>query len=102
MTSRIRLLPERYAIRHHGKEVLLPPRAFSILAHVAAAKSMGISPHRIFDLEYQLDPSGGPLSGRHQIVVYRCLINRRIATLGLAIVSSKRGAGCVYELRRVE
>ena len=94
---RFSILKKRNAIRRNGSEVLLSPRQFSILERIARSK-FGISPQRIFHPEYSADPNGGPLTGRHSVVVQRTIINRKISTLGLKIVASKKGAGCVYSL----
>jgi hypothetical protein len=94
---RFTMLKRRNAIRRNGSEVLLGPRQFSILQRIAHSK-LGISPEQIFDAEYAADPNGGPLTGRHSVVVQRTVINRKISTLGLKIVASKNGGGAVYTL----
>ena len=94
---RFTMLKRRNAIRRNGAEVLLGPRQFSILERIARSK-LGISPERIFDAEYSADPNGGPLTGRHSVVVQRTIINRKLSQIGLKIVASKNGGGAVYTL----
>jgi hypothetical protein len=96
--DQVKLNDTRSEVSARGRTVFLPPLEFAMLKLVIHAPD-GISPAAIFNLQYQLDPNGGPTLGPRIVHQRRCQINRKLQPLRLAIVPHKRGAGSVYELR---
>ena len=91
----------RSEVSRHGVRILLSPLEFDMLKMISNAK-YGMSPKRISDNQYQLDPNGGPEMGHRVVHQRRCHLNRKIKPLGIAVMAHKRGAGGVYELYELD
>jgi hypothetical protein len=93
--------PLRLEVTVRGRTIVLPPMEFEMLKMIDASKS-GISPKRISDNQYQLDPNGGPDIGGYRVVHQRRVhLNRKIKPLGIKIMAHKKGLGGVYEIRKI-